>query len=191
MAIFFWAEDEDDGAEGFLDACENASCIYDEQNESWLERRLQGRRSRKGKGKVRSGKDRGRGRRGRKFFKSRRKKKGHYQEERGQKDWSCQTDESWRWQANQRDDGWAADSRSSDQESAHEQVQRYKSKGKSQKGSKGKKGKHGKNKKSSSNVASSHSEDQAAAAVDVPALPASFFAMNHVGSRPVGMFPRI
>ena len=30
----FWAEVEDDGAEGFLDAHEDASCIYDEQNES-------------------------------------------------------------------------------------------------------------------------------------------------------------
>ena len=33
----FWAEDEDDGAEGFLDAHEDVFYIYDEQNESWFQ----------------------------------------------------------------------------------------------------------------------------------------------------------
>ena len=74
----FWAEDEDDGAEGFLDAREHVFFIYDEQNDSWFQRRFQARRSRKGKGKGRGGMSRGRGRGGRRFFKSRRKKKGHY-----------------------------------------------------------------------------------------------------------------
>ena len=139
---------------------------------------FQGRQSRKGKGKGRSGKDRLRGRGGRTFFTSRRKKKGHYEEEHGQEDWYWQTEEAWRWQANLPGDGWAADSSQSwDQESAHEQVESYKSKGK---GKKGKKGKDGKDKKSSSNIASSQLE--ARAAVDVPALPASFLAMRHVGS---------
>ena len=49
----FWAEDEDDGAEGFLDAHEDIFYIYDEQNDSWFQRRFQGRRSGKGKGKGR------------------------------------------------------------------------------------------------------------------------------------------
>ena len=57
-----WAEDEDDGAEGFLDAHEDIFYIYDEQNDSWFQRRFQGRRSRKGVGKGRGGKSRGRGR---------------------------------------------------------------------------------------------------------------------------------
>ena len=54
----FWAEDENNGAEGFLDAHED---IYDEQNDSWFQSRFQGQRSRKGKGKGRGGKSRGRG----------------------------------------------------------------------------------------------------------------------------------
>ena len=45
----FWAENEDDGAEGFLDAQEDVFYVYREQNESWFQRRFQGRRSRKGK----------------------------------------------------------------------------------------------------------------------------------------------
>ena len=45
------AKDEDDGAEGFVDAHEDIFYIYDEQNESWFQRRFPGRRSRKGKGK--------------------------------------------------------------------------------------------------------------------------------------------
>ena len=174
-----WAEDDDDGAEGFLDAHEDIFYIYDEQNDSWFQRRFQGRRSRKGKGKGRGGKSRGRGRGGRRFFTSRRKKKGHYQEDHSQSDdWSWQTEEAWWWQ-----DGWssqpdAADSwQSWDQESAHEHADTYKSKGK---GKKGKKGKDGKDKKGSSHVASSQPEAQAT--VDVPSLPSSFFAMHHVGS---------
>ena len=45
----FWAEDEDDGAEGFLDAREGIFYIYDEQNDSWFQRRFQSRRSRRRK----------------------------------------------------------------------------------------------------------------------------------------------
>ena len=43
----YWAEDEEDGAEGFLDALEEVFWIWDDN-----QRRFQGRRTRKGKGKV-------------------------------------------------------------------------------------------------------------------------------------------
>ena len=77
----FWAENEADGAEEFLDAHEDSFYIYDEQNDSWFQPRFQGRRSKRGKRKGRGGKGRGRGRGGQRFFKSRRKKRGHYQED--------------------------------------------------------------------------------------------------------------
>ena len=57
----YWAEDEEDGTEGFLDALDDVFWVYDEQNFSWLQRRFQGRRARKGKGKGRrKGKGKGR-----------------------------------------------------------------------------------------------------------------------------------
>eukprot|EP00439_Symbiodinium_sp_Y106_P000844 s4425_g1.t1 len=40
----YWVEDEDDGAEGFLEADEDTFWIYDEENYSWFQRRFQGRR---------------------------------------------------------------------------------------------------------------------------------------------------
>eukprot|EP00439_Symbiodinium_sp_Y106_P041681 s6772_g5.t1 len=40
----YWVEDEDDGAEGFLETDEDAFSIYDEENYSWFQRRFQGRR---------------------------------------------------------------------------------------------------------------------------------------------------
>ena len=168
----FWAEDEDDGAEGFLDAHEDKFYIYDEQNELWFQRRFQGRRSRKGKGKGRGGKVRGRGRGGRRFFKPRRK--GHFQEDHNQfEDWSWQIEEPWWWQDSWSSQPDAADSwQSWDQESAHEHAESYKSKGK---GKKGKKGKDGKDKKGSSNVASSQSEAQIA--VETLSLPASLLCI--------------
>ena len=49
----YWAEDEEDGTEGFLDALDDVFWVYDEQNFSWFQRRFQGRRARKGKGKGR------------------------------------------------------------------------------------------------------------------------------------------
>ena len=45
----FWAEDEDDGAEGFLDAHEDVFYVAGEQNESRFQRRFQGRQTRKDK----------------------------------------------------------------------------------------------------------------------------------------------
>ena len=47
----YWAEDEEDGAEGFLDALEDVFWIWDDNDYSWFQRRFQGRRTRKGKGK--------------------------------------------------------------------------------------------------------------------------------------------
>ena len=52
----YWAEDEEDGAEGFLDALEDVFWIWDDHDYSWFQRRFQGRRTRKGKGKGRKGK---------------------------------------------------------------------------------------------------------------------------------------
>ena len=44
----YWVEDEDDGAEGFLEADEDAFWIYDKENYSWFQRRFQGRRMKRG-----------------------------------------------------------------------------------------------------------------------------------------------
>ena len=70
----FWAEDEDDGAEGFLEAREDIFYIYDEQTESWFQRRFQRPKIEKKAKGGRGGKGRGRGCGGRRFFESRRKK---------------------------------------------------------------------------------------------------------------------
>ena len=72
----YWAEDEEDGAEGFLDALEDVFWIWDDSDCSWYQRRFQGRRIRKGKGKGRKGKGKGKGRQGRRFFRPRNKGKG-------------------------------------------------------------------------------------------------------------------
>ena len=63
----YWAEDDEDGAERFLDALEDVFWIWDDTDYSWFQRRFQGRRTRKGKGKGRSG---------RRFFRPRNKGKG-------------------------------------------------------------------------------------------------------------------
>ena len=47
----YWSEDEEDGAEGFLDALEDVFWVWDDNDYSWFQRRFQGRRTRKGKGK--------------------------------------------------------------------------------------------------------------------------------------------
>ena len=67
----YWAEDED-GAEGFVDALEDVLWIWDDNDYAWFQRRFQGRRTRKGKGR----KGKGKGRQGRRFFRSRTKGKG-------------------------------------------------------------------------------------------------------------------
>ena len=69
----YWAEDEEDGAEGFLDALEDVFWVYDDANFTWYQRRFQGKQIRRGKGKgKRKGKGKGRG--GRRFFRSRKGK---------------------------------------------------------------------------------------------------------------------
>ena len=47
----YWAEDEEDGAEGFLDALEDVFWVWDENDYSWFQRRFQSRRTSLGKGK--------------------------------------------------------------------------------------------------------------------------------------------
>ena len=70
----YWVEDEDDGAEGFLEADEDAFWIYDEENYSWFQRRFQGRRMKRGFKGRRKGKGKGgKGSSGKRFFK---RKKG-------------------------------------------------------------------------------------------------------------------
>ena len=70
----YWAEDEEDGAEGFLDALEDVFWIWDDNDYSSFQRRFQGRRTRKGKGKGKGRKGKGKG--GRRFFRPRNKGKG-------------------------------------------------------------------------------------------------------------------
>ena len=65
-ALANWAEDEEDGAEGFLDALENVFWIWDDNDYSWFQR----------EGKGRKGKGRGKGKGGRRFFRPRNKGKG-------------------------------------------------------------------------------------------------------------------
>jgi len=67
----YWAEDDEDGAEGFLDALEDVFWVYDDADYTWYQGRFQGRQTRRGKGK---GKRKGKGRGGRRFFRSRKGK---------------------------------------------------------------------------------------------------------------------
>ena len=70
----FWVEDEEDGAEGFLELDEDTFWVFDDDSAAWFQRRFQGRKMRRGKGGgKRKGKGKGKGRGGRRFFK---KKKG-------------------------------------------------------------------------------------------------------------------
>ena len=46
-------EDDEDGAEGFLDALEDVFWVYDDAEFTWYQRRFQGRQTRRGKGKAR------------------------------------------------------------------------------------------------------------------------------------------
>ena len=70
----FWVEDEDDGAEGFLELDEDAFWVYDDDSAAWFQRRFQGRRMKRGQKGRRKGKGKGgKGRGGRRFF---RKKRG-------------------------------------------------------------------------------------------------------------------
>ena len=42
----YWAEDEDDGAEGFLEALEDVFWVFDDNEDTWYQRRFQGRSTR-------------------------------------------------------------------------------------------------------------------------------------------------
>ena len=97
----YWAEDDEDGAEGFLDALEDVFWVYDDADYTWYQRRFQGKHIRRGKGKgKRKGKGKGRG--GRRFFRSRkgkgrgkgrRKGRAHMVSEEGyEEDWQ---EEEW------------------------------------------------------------------------------------------------
>ncbi|OLQ02455.1 hypothetical protein AK812_SmicGene14698 [Symbiodinium microadriaticum] len=44
----YWVEVEEDGAEGFLEADEDAFWVYDEENYTWFQRRFQGRKMERG-----------------------------------------------------------------------------------------------------------------------------------------------
>ena len=73
----YWAEDDEDGAEGFLEALDDVFWVYDDNVYTWYQRRFQGRSTRRGKGgKNKMRKGRGKGRSGRRFFRPRRKGKG-------------------------------------------------------------------------------------------------------------------
>jgi len=100
----YWAEDEEDGAEGFLDALEDVFWIWDDNDYSLYQRRFQIRRTRKGKGKGRKGK--GKGRSGRRFFrprnkgkeKGKRQGKSHLAEDESywtQDEWQGNENENW------------------------------------------------------------------------------------------------
>ena len=120
----FWVEDEDDGAEGFLELDEDALWVYDDDSAAWFQRRFQGRRMKRGqkgrrKGKGKGGKARG----GRRFF---RRKKGNSNVAEEQQDaW-----QAWDWQ----DGGYDEDEWSWEPHSEES----YAMKGKGKKGKKGK-----------------------------------------------------
>ena len=68
----YWVEDEEDGTEGFLEADEDSFWVYDEDSYSWLRRRFQGRKMKRGFKGQHKGKGKGRkGSGGRRFFKKR------------------------------------------------------------------------------------------------------------------------
>ena len=69
----YWAQDEEDGAEGFLDGTADVFSIWDEDRYAWAIRRFRGRRMRKGR---RKGKGKGRGFSGRSRFRPMRRSKG-------------------------------------------------------------------------------------------------------------------
>ena len=145
----YWAEDEEDGAEGFLDALEDVFWIWDDNDYSWFQRRFQGRRS-KGKGKGRKGKGKGKG--GRRFFRPRNKGKGKGKRKGKShlvEDDSYYANEEWQGYENENwNEGyWAYEDETAWQSQGWDEWQEYDEYGYFQgKGKKGKKGK-GKGKK--------------------------------------------
>ena len=147
----YWAEDEEDGAEGFLDALEDVFWVYDDANFTWYQRRFQGKYIRRGKGKgKRKGKGKGRG--GRRFFKSRkgkgrgkgrRKGRAHMVSEEGYEDewqedeWNENYDGYWADDQTWNEGYWAYDDLYYMDEYGYFQ-KKGKGKGKGKKGKKGK-----------------------------------------------------
>ena len=145
----YWVEDEDDGAEGFLEADEDAFWIYDEENYSWFQRRFQGRRMKRGFKGRRKGKGKGgKGSSGKRFFK---RKKGRSNLADDNPDAWQTTDGQWQdsqWQDQYWDD-W----------SWYESEESYAEKGKGKKGKKGKgKGKFSKDGKDGKSGKDGHSQ---------------------------------
>ena len=143
----YWAEDEEDGAEGFLDALEDVFWIWDDNDYSWFQRRFQGRRTRKGKGKGKGRKGKGKG--GRRFFRPRNKGKGkgkrkgksHLVEDESyyaNEEWPGYENENWN------EGYWAYEDETAWQSQGWDEWQEYDEYGYFQgKGKKGKKGKKG------------------------------------------------
>ena len=147
----YWAEDDEDGAEGFLDALEDVFWVYDDADYTWYQRRFQGRQTRRGKGKgKRKGKGKGRG--GRRFFRSRkgkgrgkgrRKGRSHMVSEEGYEEdwqegdeWNESYEGYWADDQNWNEGYWAYDDLYYMDESGYFQKKR-KGKGKGKKGKKG------------------------------------------------------
>ena len=148
----YWAEDEEDGAEGFLDALEDVFWIWDDNDYSWFQRRFQGRRTRKGKGKGKGRKGKGKGEGGRRFFRPRNKGKGKGKRKGKShlvEDESYYANEEWQGYENENwNEGyWAYEDETAWQSQGWDEWQEYDEYGYFQgKGKKGKKGK-GKGKK--------------------------------------------
>ena len=147
----YWAEDDEDGAEGFLDALEDVFWVYDDADYTWYQRRFHGKQIRRGKGKgKRKGKGKGRG--GRRFFRSRkgkgrgkgrRKGRAHmvseegYEEDWQEEEWNENYDGYWADDQNWNEGYWAYDDLHSMDEYGYFQ-RKGKGKGKGKKGKKGK-----------------------------------------------------
>ena len=147
----YWAEDDEDGAEGFLDALEDVFWVFDDANFTWYQRRFQGKQIRRGKGKgKRKGKGKGRG--GRRFFRSRkgkgrgkgrRKGRSHmvseegYEEDWQEEEWNENYDGYWTDDQNWNEGYWAYDDLYYMDEYGYFQ-KKGKGKGKGKKGKKGK-----------------------------------------------------
>ena len=166
----FWVEDEEDGAEGFLELDEDTFWVFDDDSAAWFQRRFQGRKMRRGKGgSKRKGKGKGKGRGGRRFFK---KKKGrnHMTEDQSNA-W-----QAWDWQGQSWDEDW----------SWQETEESYAAKGKGKKGKKGKgKGKWSKDGKGDGkdHFSNAASESSSAPISQPKAIAAStFFTMHNLSS---------
>ena len=123
----YWVEDEEDGAEGFLEADEDTFWVYDEDNYTWFQRRFQGRKMKRGFKGQRKGKGKGRkGSGGRRFFKKR----------KGRSNLADNSTDAWQAEGQWHDDSWQESSW--DDWSWDYAEESYAAKGKGKKGKKGK-----------------------------------------------------